>query len=186
MINTLHTILVVSFVAVTGVLLAMTLVQRLRVRGVKMTWISARMGGLPVLPTVFMGVVLVFMLYSRNTVAPVAPAVFLGYFTGGILWFLAVILSASAIVTEYGIIPEAGRSGDAVGWGQVFDYFEVESERRVHFAFMYQDFLGERKRLDLSVPHQHADRFRRLVRANLDVPMEHPHDRVRRSQALNN
>lgn len=186
MINTLHSILVVSFVAVTGVLLAMTSIQRLRVRGIRMTWLSARMSSLPVWPTVFMGIVVVFLLYSRNTVAPVSPVVFIGYFAGGMLWFAAVVLSASVMITEYGIIPEAGRSGDAVGWGQIFDWFEVEGDKRVHFAFMYQDFLGERKRLDLAVPVQHVERFRRLVRAKLDVHTDGTVERIRRGQALEN
>lgn len=186
MLNTLHTVLVISFVAVTGGLLALTLVQRLRVRGIRMTWLSSSRASFPVWPTVFMGVVLVFLLYSHNTVSPVSPVVFLGYFTGGMLWFVSVVLSAAVVVTEYGVIPEAGRAGEAVGWGQVFDYFEVEEHKRIHFAFMYQDFLGERKRLDLSVPLQHADRFRRMVRAKLDVPMEGTVERIRHGQPLGN
>ena len=164
----------------------MTLMQRLRVRGIRMTWLSASRTSLPVWPTVFMGVVLVFLLYSRNTVSPVSPLVFLGYFTGGMLWFVSVVLSAAVVVTEYGILPEAGRSDEAVGWGQIFDYFEVEDHKRVHFAFMYQDFLGERKRLDLNVPLQHAERFRRMVRAKLDGPMEGTVERIRHGQALGN
>jgi hypothetical protein len=185
-INTLHTVLVISFVGVTGGLLALTLVQRLRVRGIRMTWLSSSRASFPMWPTVFMGVVLVFLLYSRNTVAPVSPFVFLGYFSGGMIWFVSVVLSAAVVVTEYGIIPEAGRAGEAVGWGQIFDYFEVEDSKRVHFAFMYQDFLGERKRLDLSVPLQHAERFRRMVRAKLDVPMEGTFERIRHGQPLGN
>ncbi len=186
MISTLHTILVVSFVVVTGVLLAMTIVQRVRVRGVRMTWISPRKGSLPVWPTVFMGVVLVFMLYSSNTVAPVSGMVFAGYFVGGFLWFAAVVLSGSVMVTEYGVIPEAGRSGDAVGWGQVFDWFEQEDGKRVHFSFLYQDFLGERKRLDLQVPEPQAERFRRFVRSRLDSPTDGTTQRVRRGRAIQN
>lgn len=186
MINTLHTILVLSFVAVTAVLLAMTLAQRFRLRGVRLAWSSGRMGSWPVWPTVFMGVVVMFMLYSRNTVVVVDPMVFVGYFAGGILWFVAVVMSSSVIVTEYGVIPEAGRSGEAVGWGQVFDYFEVEDQKHIHFAFMYQDFLGERRRLDMPVPIQHADRFRALVRAKLDVQIEGSVERVSRRTALEN
>ena len=80
MINTLHIILVFSFVGVTGVLLGMTILQRIRIRGIRMTWISARLGSLPVWPTLFMGLVVVFMLYSSNNVAPVAGEVFAGSF----------------------------------------------------------------------------------------------------------
>lgn len=185
-INTLHIILVVSFVAVTGVLLAMTTVQRIRIRGIRMTWFSARLGSLPVWPTLFMGLVVVFMLYSSNTVTPVSGEVFAGYFLGGMLWFAAVALSGSVIVTEYGIIPEAGRSSEAVGWGQVFDWFEQEDEKRSQVTFLYQDLIGERKRLDVIVPRPHMEQFRRMVRTKLDGPSEVPTHAVRHGQALNN
>jgi len=186
LIQSLHTVLVFSFVAVTAVLLAMTLMQRLRIKGVRMTWHSARISSLPVWPTVFMGIVVVFMIYTRNTVAVVDSSIFLGYFTGGFLWFLAVVLSSSVVVTEYGLIPESGSAGEAVGWGQISDYFEVESAKKVHFAFMYQDFVGERKRLDMQVPHQEVERFRALVRSKLDVQIEDYADPIMRRKALEN
>lgn len=186
MINTLHIALVASFVAVTGVLLGMTIIQRIRIRGVRMTWISTRMGSLPVWPTAFMGLVLVFMLYSSNTVATVDSSVFLGYFLGGLLWFVAVYMSGSVVVTEYGVIPEAGRSGDAVGWGQIFDWFEQEDDKRIRFTFLYQDLVGERKRLDLIVPTPQADAFRRLVRTKLESSAEAAQQHVQHGQALNN
>lgn len=129
---------------------------------------------------------MVFMIYSRNTVAVVDSTIFLGYFTGGFLWFLAVAMSSRILVTEYGLIPEAGSAREAVGWGQISDYFEVEEAKKVHFAFMYQDFLGERRRLDLQVPSQEVDRFRALVRSKLDVQQEDLADRVMRRKALEN
>lgn len=171
---------------VTGILLAMTVLQRIRIRGIRMTWNSARVGSLPVWPSLFMGIVVVFMLYSSNTVAPVAGEVLAGYFLGGILWFVAVALSGSVIVTEYGIIPEAGRSSDAVGWGQVFDWFELEDDKHTQISFLYQDLIGERKRLDVTVPRPHLEQFRCICRAKLDGSSEAPTRVVRQGQTLNN
>jgi len=185
-INTLHIVLVISFVSVTGVLLGMTIVQRLRIRGIRMTWLSSRLGTLPVWPTLFMGIVVVFMLYSSNTVTPVGASVFTGYVVGGMLWFAAVVLSGSVIVTEYGIIPEAGRSSEAVGWGQVFDWFEHEDQKRSHVTFLYQDLIGEHKRLDITIPRPQMEQFRHIVRSKLDASSEAPAQRVRRGQAMNN
>jgi len=151
-----------------------------------MSWQVGTWRNIPVWPTVFMGLIMVFLVYAQNTTPPVKMTVFAGYFIGGMAWFVAVAMSSSVVITEYGIIPEAGRSSDAVGWGQVSDYFEVADGKRVHFAFMYQDFLGERKRLDLNVPLQGADRFRSLVRSKLDVPVDHPVHRVTSRKALEN
>lgn len=186
MINTLHTILVISFVAVTAVLLSMTLMQRLRIRGVCMTWRSGKIGSLPIWPTLFMGIVAVFLVYAQNTIESVSLTVFIGYFAGGMLWFFAVALSSTVVVTDYGMIPEAGRSGEAVGWRQISDYFEVQEEKRVHFTFLYQDYFGERKRLDLVVPFQEVDRFRSILRAKLDSQFEETVERVMARRALEN
>jgi hypothetical protein len=186
LVNVLHTILVLSFVGVTLLLLAMTLVHRFRIRGVRMSWQASSWRSIPVWPTLFMGLIIVFLVYAQNTIPPVHLTVFTGYFVGGMAWFVAVAMSSSVVVTEYGIIPEAGRTSNAVGWGQVSDYFEVEDGKRVHFAFMYQDYLGERKRLDLFVPVQEVDRFRGMVRSKLDVPLDLPAQRVTSREALEN
>ena len=164
----------------------MTLLHRFRIRGVKLSWQTGSWRTIPIWPTVFMGLIIVFLVYAQNTVPPVSMIVFVGYFVGGVAWFIALAMSSSIVITEYGIIPEAGRSSDAVGWGQVSDYFEVADGKRFHFAFMYQDFLGERKRLDLYVPAEEVERFRSLVRSKLDAPLDHPAQRVTSRKALEN
>jgi hypothetical protein len=186
LVEVLHTVLVLCFVGVTVLLLAMTLLHRFRIRGVRMSWQVGSWRNIPVWPTVFMGLIIVFMVYAQNTIPPTKLTIFAGYFIGGMAWFVAVAMSSSVVITEYGMIPEAGRSSDAVGWSQVFDYFEVTEGKRIHFTFLYQDYLGERKRLDLFVPIQGADRFRSLVRTKLDVQMEHPVHRVTSRKALEN
>lgn len=186
MVNTLHIVLVISFIGVTALLLGMTLLHRFRIRGIRMTWHSGGVNSIPVWPTLFMGLVIVFLVYAQNTVPVISMTVFTGYFVGGALWFMAVALSSSVVITEYGLIPEAGRSAEAVGWGQISDYFEVDEGKRTHFAFMYQDFMGERKRLDLFVPVQDAERFRILVRSKLEVSTDHPAYRITSRKALEN
>ena len=186
MVEVLHTILVLAFVGVTVLLLVMTLLHRFRIRGVRMSWQVGSWRNIPVWPTMFMGLIIVFMVYAQNTIPPTNLTLFAGYFVGGMAWFVAVAMSSSVVITEYGMIPEAGRSSDAVGWSQVSDYFEVAEGKRIQFTFLYQDYLGERKRLDLFVPVQEADRFRSLVRTKLDVPLDHPVHRVTSRKALEN
>ena len=75
-------------------------------------------------------------------------------------------------MTDYGIIPELGKSGDAIAWGQIVDYFEAEELKQIHFVFIYLDFLGERRRLEVTVPSVEVDRFRSFLRVNLDTRMD--------------
>lgn len=172
--STLHTVLVLAFVGVTALLLGVTLVHRMRVRDVRMSWCSARGGSLPIWPIVFIGIVAVFLVYAGNTVPVISFEIFSGYLLGGLLWFSAVLLSSSVVVTEYGVIPELGRTGEAVGWGQVRDYFEVSAGKQIHFVFIYSDFLGEKNRMEITVPSTRERRFRRILREKLDTRIESP------------
>ena len=135
-VNTIHTILVLSFLAVTGMLLAMTTLHRLRIRGVRMTWYSGKFNTIPVWPTLFMGLVIVFLVYVQNAAPVLSGWIFGGYFLGGVFWFVAVAMSSTVVITDYGLIPEAGRTNEAVGWAQISDYFEVDEGKRTHYAFM--------------------------------------------------
>lgn len=184
MLGTLHTILVLAFVTVTALLLSVTVMQRLRIRRVRMTWRSGRVSQLPVWPILFVGVVAVFLVYAQNMYPVVRISIFAGYLLGGILWFVAVLLSSTSIITDYGVVPELGHSGDAIAWGQVSDYFEVAEGRRTFFVFIYKDFLGARRRLELAVPAIEVDRFRGIVCSKLDVCIEAPVQHFEGSKAL--
>jgi len=182
--GTLHTILVIAFVGVTALLLSLTVMQRIRIRRVRMTWRSGRVTRLPIWPIIFIGAVAVFLVYAQNTFPVVRISIFAGYLFGGMLWFIAVMLSSTSVITDYGIVPEIGRSGKAIAWGQVSDYFEVPEGRRTYFVFIYEDLLGARRRLELAVPAIEVDRFRSIVRSKLDVRIEYPSEQLEGSKAL--
>lgn len=174
MLGTIHLILVSAFVAVTALLLGLTVTQRLRIRRVRMSWISARAKNVPVWPIVFIGVVAIFLVYAQNSFPSVEIPIYAGYLVGGVLWFVSALLASSSLVTDYGIIPELGRSGDAIAWGQIVDYFEVLDGKQFHFVFIYQDLLAERRRLEVTVPIVEVERFRMFLRSHLDSRMEIP------------
>ena len=150
----------------------------------RMTWRSGRVGRIPIWPVLFVGVVSVFLVYAQNIFPSVHISIYAGYLLGGVFWFVALMISSCSIVTDYGIIPEIGRSGDAIAWGQISDYFVVEDARRTVFVFIYQDFVGVRRRLELTVPAIEIERFVSLVRSKLDVRIEDPVRQVAGSKAL--
>lgn len=174
MLDTVHTVLVVGFVAVTGALLALTLMHRLRVRSVVLTWRSPRTGARPVWSILFIGLVLILYVFATNAVPDVPDAVFGGYVFGGALWLVSSLLSGSVVVTDFGMVREFGKPGDAVAWMQVEDYFEVADRSGTHFVFIYEAEDGLHRRLELMVPARHVDRFRRIVRSHVDDRIETP------------
>jgi len=182
--GTLHLVLVIAFVAVTALLLSLTVLQRIRVRRVRMAWRSGKVNRIPIWPILFIGVVAVFLVYAQIIVPPIHISIYVGYLFGGVFWFLAMMMSSTSIITDYGIIPEIGRSGEAIAWGQIADYFEVEDGRRTFFVFIYEDFVGVRRRLELAVPDIEVDRFLRIVQTKLDIRIEDPVRQITGSEAL--
>ncbi len=167
MMSTIHSVLVFAFLGVTALLLAITVMQRLRIRGVRMEWRGHMPFGLPLWPTVFMGFVALFMVFAHNAYPEIGFSVYLGYLAGGLLWFAAMVMASGVVVTDYGIVPGTGRPGDAVAWSQINDWFEVRDARRTTFVFIYNQYDDRRRRLDLVVPRLHESRFRHVLAQKL-------------------
>jgi hypothetical protein len=172
--ETVHSVLVIGFVAVTGSLLALTLVHRMRVRSVVLTWRSPRTATRPVWPILFIGLVLILYVFAANAVPDVPGTIFGGYLAGGVLWLMSSLASGSVMVTDFGVVREFGKPGDAVAWMQVEDYFEATDDSRTIFVFIYEAENGQHRRLEVPVPAGHVDRFRRIIRAHVDDRIEAP------------
>jgi hypothetical protein len=167
---TVHTILLFGFIGVTSVLMLVTVINRLRVQHIRLTWRTGRVLGLPALPCLFMALVFGFLVHAAATDQPLFVSILGGYLVGGGFWFVAVLLSTATIVTEAGIIRNVNRRGQAVAWGQILDYFEhtFDGESR-RVVFLYFDERGRRRRFEVHVPERHLDRFTKIVHGALEA-----------------
>ena len=156
----------------TALLVLITVVNRLRVQPVVASWHTGRLFGLPLWPVIFIVLVLGSMAYTLEAGHSISPGVFMGYLMGGSFWLIAMMLSSTLLVTEMGIVTNVNRAGQAVAWGQITDYFEIDSGKKTHCVFLYADENGRRRRLELHVPPRHHSRFRHIVRAKVDARME--------------
>ncbi|MBO6574622.1 MAG: hypothetical protein JJ896_04355 [Rhodothermales bacterium] len=173
-ITLLHTTLVLAFIAVTAVLLAVTLTQRARVRDVVMTW--PRVSPASAWPVVFVGVIVVLAVYSSNTGGTLPVWIFGGYVMGGVLWFAASVIASAIVVSRHGVVCGFTRRQHTVAWVQVTDYFETSDGRKSVFVFLYRQADGERGRLEVPVPRADMERLRFLVDESLEHrPTESAH-----------
>ena len=124
LIQTAHAVLVFGFIAVTTLLMLMTLANRHRITAVRFSWSTGRLAGLPVWPTVFLTIVFGLCISAIWLDHP-WQAVFLGYLMGGMFWFVSVMTAQTIVVTEYGIIRNVNQADQAVAWGAIVDYFET-------------------------------------------------------------
>lgn len=182
--TTLHQILQFGFIGVTFLLMLVTLVNRLRVRDVVLTWHTGPFFGLPVWPLLFLTAVFGFLVVTLLTEQAIAPELFLGYLLGGVFWFMAGWFSAAVLITERGVLRDANRIEEAIAWEQIVDYFEVGDERTHRFVFFYLDGADHRRRLELAVPPGRRPAFQHLVMRKLDTRYNLPVRQVYGKKAL--
>jgi len=181
---TLHLILQVGFISVTMLLLIVTVMNRMRVRRVLLSWRTGKLLGLPLWPTLFLGAVLLFFAGAMALGQALPLKLVAGYFVGGVFWFVAGLLSSSVLVTEHGVIHHPNRAGHAVAWEQVVDYFETPSARKPCYVFFYLDRAETRRRLELVIPRSQRAEFGRLVAEKLDARFELAAQQVYGKKAL--
>ena len=183
LLSALHQVLQFGFLAVTLLLMLVTVVNRLRVRGVVLTWQRGPLLGWPAWPVAFLFVVASFLAVALATEQPLAPGWFVGYLVGGAFWLVAARLSAAVLVTEYGLVPDAGRPDRAIAWEQMVDYFKA-SDEPIRYAFFYLDAADVRRREELTVPRYAAPAFRELLAEHLDARFNETMEQVYGKQTL--
>jgi hypothetical protein len=182
----LHGIVVLLFVAVTLLLVLVTAANRFRFREVYLLWGTGRLAGIPVLPALFLCLVvplLAFEVLNGSSRVVVHPLLLVGYVVGGVFWYMAAMISQTLMVTPAGIVRNLNRSGQAVVWSQVEDYFIDEAESR--YVFIYHDATGDRRRLEFSVPRPLRGRFRQIVAEKVDARFTVVFRRAYGKRALN-
>lgn len=182
--TTLHLVLQIGFLSVTFLLLLVTVVNRMRVRRVMLSWQRGRLWGLPLWPTLFLAAVLIFFGTAYATGHAVPMVIFIGYLMGGVCWFSATLVSASTLVTEYGLLEQVNRADRAVAWSQVVDYFEMAQGNQQRFVFFYLDHTDTRRRLEISVPRFRYAPFAKIVREKIDARFHRSAQQVYGKKAL--
>ena len=167
---TLHLIVQVGFVSVTMLLLIVTVMNRMRVRHVRLRWRTGKLLGLPAWPTMFLAAVVLFYVGALALGQTLPLKMVAGYFIGGLFWFVAGLFSSAVLITEYGMIYHPNRAGHAVAWEQVVDYFETKTaSNKPCYVFFYLDPTEARCRLELMVPSAQRAAFSRVVAEKLDA-----------------
>ncbi len=169
-----HLLTVFFVVGTTGVYMLVSLVNRMRIRRVQVSWHEPwryRPFVLALLYVSFQGF-MTFYLWSVHS--SLYPWVTGAYLFSGLCWLIGAYINSEVLVTEYGIIPRVSQLERAVGWRQIVDYVVRSGERRGpkkydRYTFFYLSAYGTRKRMDLSVPISRRKRFQALVQRKLDA-----------------
>lgn len=167
-----HLILLGAFLLVATLLLVTSSGGLGRAADVDLYWRDVRAHSIPVAPTVF--VVVMLLLTTGTFIADLGihPLLPTGYLTGGVIWLMASVLTAAVVVTKHGVIVHGRHVRHRVAWRQVVDYFHFERERRQGFVLFYVDRGGNRRRVEITVPPRHREKFAHLLSRHLDTRLE--------------
>lgn len=168
----LHSALVLFFMAVTGLLMVVSAVRRSRLRRIRLSWGSGRLYGLPLIPTLFLSVVvglIGFELASEGSGTPLGWMILLGYLTGGLFWYIGAILWTSVMVTDWGISRRRNGKTESLPWHEVTDYLSRDEGRKTTYVFFRIDERGRKRRFELEVPPTRRAPFKEVVESKLDA-----------------
>ncbi|MCS7082410.1 MAG: hypothetical protein RML47_06145 [Bacteroidota bacterium] len=195
--QTVHTVIAFAqsfslwiLVGLSALLAVLTLWNRLRIRRVLLYWSEGRLMGYPLAPTVYLGSVLAWGVWTLwegrwDYLGELIPALLLGGF-----WFVSAYLLCQRLVTDHGLVPHVNAPHRAIPWEAIVDYFTTETPRYVCYTFLYSQTgwssCSYRQRIRLRVPRTLLPAFRRIVQLKVDRRFQYPLERVYGREALNN
>lgn len=161
-------IVLLSVFTMTATMLAsVTLLNKIRLRNVRMSWRAGKLKGYPLFSTIFLFFSLTLFgvaFYQGSTYQWIT---FLLYFWMSGAWFVASYLASKRYITDNGIIKNINDPSQSILWYQIRDYVEQEEKRHQKYIFLYRE--DEIKpdtnfvRLELNVPKKHVKNFQKLI-----------------------
>lgn len=141
----------------------------IRLRNVRMSWNSGKLGGYPLFSTLFVLSALIIVALSYSYQIEHYYAIFGCYAWMGITWWVSSHLAAKTYITDHGIVKNINDPSQTIAWHQICDYVEKPKSRGSDYLFMYQN--GDREdetdrlvtRLDLFVPDRKVPKFEKIV-----------------------
>lgn len=141
----------------------------IRLRNVRMSWKSGKLGGYPLFSTLFVLSALVVVAISYTYQIEQYYAIFGCYAWMGVTWWVSSHLAAKTYITDHGIVKNINDPSQTIAWHQICDYVEKPKSRGSDYLFMYQNTDKENKadrhitRLDLFVPDRKVPKFEKIV-----------------------
>lgn len=137
-----------------------------------LSWGNGRLFGLPLIPTVFLTIVvglIGFEVAVDGAGTSLGWMTLLGYLTGGVFWYVGTVLQTSVVVTDWGLSRRCRGKTETLPWHEVTDYLAINQGRKTTYVFFRVDDRGMKQRFELNVPPECHARFREAVESKLDA-----------------
>lgn len=136
----------------------------LRLRNVRLTWKSGKLGGYPLFSTLF----LLVSILGTSVVLHLGMEDFyitFGCYTWSALaWWVSSYTASKSYITDYGIVKNSNDPSQTIAWHQISDFVEKPETNSSVFLFIYKDAKsGRLTRLELTVPDRKVGKFEKLL-----------------------
>jgi len=150
-----------------AVLATISVANVIRLRNVRLSWKTGKLGGYPLFSTLFMLTVFIAggTAIYRGATSEIALAGMYSWL--GFCWFTASYLATKRFITDNGIVKNVNEPSQTVAWHQIRDFVETEHERYTHYIFIYSvdksDNTDKFIRLELDVPDYRKASFKKII-----------------------
>lgn len=168
-IHSLFVLLLALFTLAATFLALYSIANVIRLRNVRMSWNSGKLGGYPLFSTLFVLSSLIIVAVSYTYQIEQYYTIFSCYAWMGVSWWISSHLAAKTYITDHGIVKNINDPSQTVAWHQICDYVEKPKSRGSDYLFMYQS--GDEQdeadrtltRLELFVPDRKLTKFEKIV-----------------------
>lgn len=168
-----------AVVVAMPVFAVVSVVNRLRVKNVKLAIRHGLLFGYPLLPTIYGFVQLLCLAIAIAIGEEGAIIKFSFYLMASIFWFIGSSASEQRLVIENGILFSINsQKKSLLRWERILDYFSKPKKNFVEYHFFYDD-SGMRKKkcasrckVVLRVQADQKDRFEAIIKEKLDPRFE--------------
>jgi len=151
----------------SAVLATISVVNVIRLRNVRLSWKTGKLGGYPLFSTLFMLAVFIAggIAIYRGAISEIALAGTYSWL--GFCWFTTSYLATKRYITDNGIVKNVNEPSQTVAWHQIRDFVETEHDAYTHYIFIYSvdksDNTDKFIRLELDVPHHKKNNFKKII-----------------------
>lgn len=158
---------VVAFTLAATILASATLLNKIRLRNVRMSWKAGKLMGYPLFSTIFLFFSLALFGLTYYTASTYYWITSLLYFWMSGAWFVTSYLASKCYITDNGIVKNINDPSQSILWFQIRDYLEQEEGACQKYIFLYREDETEPDtnfvRLELKVPKKHLENFQKLI-----------------------
>ena len=167
---------VILFTIASTFMAGYSLLNKFRLRNVRLNWRAGKMKGYPLFATAFLGLIgilgiIVFLIRDASNYQ-----IFSAYVWIGCMWFITSYLASKHYITDYGIVKNINEPSQTIPWFQVMDFVEKDRLHGSEFTFTYSEMdksLTEGyKQLRFFVPVSKRKSFQKTISLKLKSQFE--------------